>query len=69
MQKVSQEHLLGLMFLESIEKEELLLKKYDDYTRDVKCRELSDMINEFINDSRNHINMIRDKMAKFNMHG
>jgi len=69
MQKVSQGHILSIIFSESIEKEELLLKKYDDYMRDVKDRELSDMISEFIDDSRNHIKLMRDKMIKLSIQG
>ena len=69
MQKVSQGHILSVIFSESIEKEELLLKKYDDYMRDVKDRELSDMISEFIDDSRNHIKLMRDKMIKLSIQG
>ena len=47
MDKLSQEYMLSIMFNESIDREQLLLKKYDDICNKIKDKEIKNMIKEF----------------------
>lgn len=64
MQEFSQEYVLSIIFRNSINKEELLLKKYENYYGIIKNKELKEIVKEFKKTSRNHLNIMKDKMIK-----
>ena len=67
MDKLSQEYMLSIMFNESIDREQLLLKKYDDICNKIKDKEIKNMIKEFSKNSREHIDILKDKMIALNI--
>lgn len=69
MQELSQEYYLGRVFRLSIDKEELLSKKYADYLPALKDKELADMLDEFKKTSQEHVKALKDKMIKLNIQG
>ena len=69
MEKLSQEYILSLLFNRSIEKEELLIKKYAQYYPEIKDTELKGTIKEFKKNSSEHITLLKDKMIKLNIQG
>ena len=69
MEKLSQEYILSIVFKNSIEREELLLKKYDDFNNDIKDAELKDILKEFRKNSQEHVKILKDKMIKLNIQG
>lgn len=69
MDKLSQEYILSIAFKQSIDREELLLRKYDDYFPDIKDREIKETIEKFRKNSHEHIKLLKDKMIKLNIQG
>jgi len=67
MKKLSQEYLMDTAFVLSIEREELLIKKYSRYMDQVSDKELKSMIREFKSTSKEHIKLIKDLMIKLNL--
>lgn len=66
MDKMSQEYMAKLAFSGSIKREELLLKKYEDYRASLKNSDLKDLIKDFKETSREHLDVLKDKMLKLN---
>ncbi len=64
MEEFSQEYALSIVFRNSIDKEELLLKKYEDYYDELKNKELKEVIKGFSKTSREHLKIMKDKMIK-----
>lgn len=64
MEEFSQEYVLSIIFRNSIEKEELLLRKYEDYYSKIKNRELREVVKEFGKTSQEHLKVMKDKMIK-----
>lgn len=64
MEELSQEYVLSIIFRNSIDKEELLLKKYDDYYDKLKNKELKEVVKEFSKTSREHLKIMKEKMIK-----
>ncbi|HWR60290.1 MAG TPA: hypothetical protein VN580_01680 [Clostridia bacterium] len=64
MEELSQEYVLSIVFRNSIDKEELLLKKYDDYYDKLKNKELKEAVKEFSKTSREHLKIMKEKMIK-----
>jgi len=64
MEEFSQEYVLSIVFRNSIDKEELLLKKYDDYYDKLKNRELKEVLKEFNKTSQEHLKIMKEKMIK-----
>ncbi len=64
MEEFSQEYVLSIVFRNSIDKEELLLKKYEDYYSKIKNKELRDVIVEFKKTSQEHLKVMKEKMIK-----
>ncbi|HHV29231.1 hypothetical protein [Acetivibrio mesophilus] len=62
MEKQSQQYILNIAFTESINREELLIKKYEHYFKISKDKELKNILRDFSQNSRDHIKMINDKM-------
>ncbi|SKC85494.1 hypothetical protein [Maledivibacter halophilus] len=69
MKKLSQEQLMDVSFTLSIDREEILLKKYRDYMGRINNKEIKDIIKEFKKTSREHIKLIKDLMIKVNLQG
>lgn len=64
MEEFSQEYVLSIVFRNSIDKEELLLKKYEDYYSMIKNKELKEIVKEFRKTSQEHLKVMKDKMIK-----
>lgn len=64
MEEFSQEYALSIVFRNSIDKEELLLKKYENYYDKLKNKELKEVIKGFSKTSREHLKIMKDKMIK-----
>jgi rubrerythrin len=64
MEEFSQEYVLSIVFRNAIDKEELLLKKYEEYYSNIKNKELKEIIKEFKKTSREHLKVMKDKMIK-----
>ncbi len=64
MEEFSQEYVLSIVFRNSIDKEELLLRKYEDYYSEIKNKELKEVIKEFRKTSQEHLKVMKDKMIK-----
>ena len=69
MEKLSQEYLIRLSFTCAIEREELLQKKYDNYFDELKNSQSKESIKEFKETAKQHIDLIKDKMLKFDFEG
>lgn len=64
MEELSQEYMLSIVFRNSIDKEELLIKKYDDYYPVIKNKELREIVKGFKKTSQEHVKVMKDKMIK-----
>jgi rubrerythrin len=64
MEEFSQEYVLSIVFRNSIDKEELLLKKYEVYYSNIRNKELKEVIKEFKKTSQEHLKIMKDKMIK-----
>lgn len=64
MEELSQEYVMSIIFRNSLDKEELLLKKYENYYPIIKNKELKEIVKEFKKVSREHLNIMKDKMIK-----
>jgi len=62
MQNYIQQNIREIAANLSIEREEMLLKKYTHYIKLIKDSSIRDMITEFMDTSKNHIKAISDKM-------
>lgn len=67
MKKVPDDLIINLAFRNSIDREEMLLRKYDDYFSTAKSEEMRDMLREFKKYSQDHIKMVKDKVMNFHM--
>jgi len=66
MERLSQEYMLRLVFNDTLEREELLQKKYNRFQPLFKDPEIKEMIEDFKNTSREHLDLLKDKMVKMN---
>jgi hypothetical protein len=64
MEEFSQEYVLSIVFRNSIDKEELLLKKYEEYYDNIKNKEFKETIKEFKKTSQEHLKVMKEKMIK-----
>lgn len=69
MRRLSQEHLMDTAFTLSLQREELLLKKYSEYIDQIENKELKNMVKSFKKVSKEHIKVIKDLMIKLNFKG
>ncbi len=69
MEELLQEYILSIVFRNAIDKEELLIKKYEDYYTDLKNKELKDMLKKMKKTSEEHIKILKDKMIKLKIQG
>ena len=65
MNNISDEILIRHALLSSIEKEVLLIKKYEEYQLSNDRSDLKEMLKEFKKISEEHIEMIKNKLQKF----
>lgn len=64
MEKLPQEFIQSLTFIKALEREELLIKKYEDYMAVLKDKELRDLFKDFMRTSQDHIKLLKEKMNK-----
>lgn len=64
LEEFSQEYVLSIVFRNSIDKEELLIKKYEDYYDKIKNKELKEIIKGFRKTSQEHLKIMKEKMIK-----
>ncbi len=64
MEEFSQEYMLSIVFRNSIDKEELLVKKYEDYYDMIKNKDLKEIIKDFKKTAQEHLKVMKDKMIK-----
>ncbi len=69
MEKLSQEYILSIVFSKSVSREEMLMKKYEYIEKDIKDKELVEMLKSHKNICQEHIKMLKDKMIKLNIQG
>ncbi|MDQ2085574.1 hypothetical protein RBH29_03890 [Herbivorax sp. ANBcel31] len=67
MEMLSQEYILNIVFNESLDREQLLLKKYDDIHENIKDKDIKNIVKEFTKNSREHIDILKDKMIMLNI--
>lgn len=65
MNDISQVIIIKNSLIKSMEKEDLLLVKYEEYLSLTDKVELNDLIKEFRDTSEAHMDMLQDKMEKF----
>lgn len=69
MKKLSQEYLMDIAFTLSVDREELLLKKYSEYMKQSTNKEVKSIVKELKKTSKEHIKLIKDLMIKVNLQG
>ncbi|AUS95690.1 hypothetical protein CDQ84_01635 [Clostridium thermosuccinogenes] len=69
MKRIPDEFIISMVFKSAIDREELLIKKYEDYSKNMKSEELKEMIDEFKSEAQGHISMIKDKIMQLNLQG
>jgi len=69
MKRIPDEFIISMVFKSAIDREELLIKKYEDYSKNTKSEELKEMIDEFKSEAQGHISMIKDKIMQLNLQG
>lgn len=72
MEKISESHLLNMVFNDLVNREELLIKKYKSYLEDLKLDKsknklLLDLLKDYKQECRGHIDILKDKMIKLNL--
>lgn len=70
MEKLQQEYILSMVFVRAIERESLLLKKYQEYIKDEeKNPDVKEMLKQFEKETGQHLTILRNKMVKLNIQG
>ncbi|HEY8421348.1 MAG TPA: hypothetical protein VIL05_06380 [Thermoclostridium sp.] len=62
--KLQQEDMLAFYFNRSLQLEDVLTKKYELYRKNIKDKNIEDMINDFIKNNKEHIKDLNDKMKR-----
>jgi hypothetical protein len=62
----SEEQPIRRSIFNSIEKEELLIKKYNDYQDSTESKEWKNMLTEFKKNAKEHIDLLKNKLQNFN---
>ncbi len=60
---------LFISFTEAIDREELAIKKYQEFIKTVKDKELKNLLSEFKMNAKEHISLLKDKIIKLNLYG
>ncbi|MFZ5966895.1 MAG: hypothetical protein ACOYVK_06945 [Bacillota bacterium] len=69
MKQISQKHLMDTTFARSIQREELLMKKYEDYYELIENKELKALLKEFKKNAKDHLRLINEMIANMNLQG
>lgn len=67
MKNINNEILIQEQLLNSIEREELLLKKYDEYNPNIEDYEIKELIKEFKETAHEHIDLLKSNLQKFSI--
>lgn len=67
MEDIAQDAIIRNTLISSIDREELLLKKYDEYNSFINDKEIKEMMNEFKIISRQHIDLLKGKLQKLDI--
>lgn len=67
MKKLSPKYVIDTAFILSVEREELLLKKYSRAIEDLDNKELKKDIKEFKKISKEHVKLVKDLMIELNL--
>jgi hypothetical protein len=72
MEKISESHLLNMVFNDLVNREELLIKKYKLYLGDLKLEKpknklLLELLKDYKKECTGHIDILKDKMIKLNL--
>lgn len=64
MENISQDMLIRQSLLNSIDREELLMKKYDEYNKFIEDTETKELLKEFQQTAQEHMVLLKDKLIK-----
>ncbi|MTI49626.1 hypothetical protein [Sporosalibacterium faouarense] len=67
MKKVSQEDVLNLAFTKTLNREELLIKKYESFYRQTNNKEIKKILKALKSTSKEHIKLSRELMSNLNI--
>ncbi len=69
MKKIPQEYILNITFAKALNREELLVKKLNDYYKQCGNREMKKMLRIFNKTSNEHSKLLRQLMMNLNIKG
>ena len=67
MDKLSQEYILTTSFSSAVDMEELLIRKCQHYSQDLKDENLISLITDLKKECQEHVKILKDKMIKLNV--
>jgi len=67
MENIVQDSIIKQSFINSIDREELLLKKYDEYNSYFEDNEFKELLKEFQETAREHIDILKHKLQKLDI--
>lgn len=67
MKKIPQEYILNCTFAKALNREELLVKKLNDYYKQCENREMKKMLKTFYKTSNEHSKLLRELMMNLNI--
>lgn len=68
MRRISEEDVLNISFAKSLNREEMLIKKYNAYYKQSNNKEIKKILVELNKTSKEHIKLIQEIMVKLNIH-
>lgn len=70
MEELQQEYMLSIIFTYAVERERLLINKYHALAAaNKKNAAVRELVKEFEEEAREHIELLKDKMIKLNIRG
>lgn len=70
MEQLQQEYILTIIFTHAIQRESLLIEKYNDFiSANAKNKVVKELLVDFQKEAREHLKMMKDKMIKLNIQG
>ncbi len=67
MKKISQEDVMNMSFTLALNKEELLMKKYNLYFGQTKNKEIKSLLKELNKESKEHVKLMMELMSSLNI--
>ena len=67
MENIAQDFIMKQSFINSIDREELLLKKYDEFNSYFEDKESKELLKEFQETAREHIDKLKGKLKKLDI--